>query len=94
MLTGSVEADRDIEVLREGCPGRGLWFAGEHTAPFIAYGTVTGAYWSGEHVGERIAKSYEGKTGEVRAEREGKIDRMSERDVGEVMGERVGEDCT
>lgn len=25
-----------------------MWFAGEHTAPFVALGTTTGAYWSGE----------------------------------------------
>jgi hypothetical protein len=55
---GIEEADVDIEIMREGLPGRSLWFAGEHTAPFIAYGTVTGAYWSGEHVAERIAKAY------------------------------------
>jgi hypothetical protein len=36
-----VELDQDIEVLREGCPERGIWFAGEHTAPFVALGTVT-----------------------------------------------------
>lgn len=28
--------------------------AGEHTAPFVALGTVTGAYWSGEGVARRI----------------------------------------
>lgn len=87
MLTGSSFADQDIEVLREGCPNRHLWLAGEHTAPFVAYGTVTGAYWSGEHVAERIAKAYKG------SERiEGKIDSMNEKDVGEVMGEKVGQD--
>ena len=53
-----VRLDEDIEALREGCPDRGLWFAGEHTAPFIALGTVTGAYWSGEAVGRRIAAAY------------------------------------
>jgi hypothetical protein len=46
--------------MREGLPSRGLWFAGEHTAPFVALGTVTGAYWSGESVGQRIAKAYMG----------------------------------
>jgi hypothetical protein len=53
-----VRLDQDIETLREGCPDRGLWFAGEHTAPFVALGTVTGAYWSGEAVGRRIAAAY------------------------------------
>ncbi|KAL9634831.1 MAG: hypothetical protein Q9164_003846 [Protoblastenia rupestris] len=55
---GLVELDKDIEALREGCPERNLWFAGEHTAPFVALGTTTGAYWSGELVAERIAKVY------------------------------------
>ncbi|KAI1380721.1 FAD/NAD(P)-binding domain-containing protein [Hypoxylon crocopeplum] len=45
---GLEEGDVDIEVMREGMPGRGLWLAGEHTAPFVALGTATGAYWSGE----------------------------------------------
>lgn len=56
--TGLEEGDKDIEVMREGLPGRGIWFAGEHTAPFVASGTVTGAYWSGEAVARRIAKAY------------------------------------
>lgn len=56
--TGLTEADTDIEIMREGLPGRGLWFAGEHTGPFIAMGTATSAYWSGESVGKRIAAVY------------------------------------
>ena len=55
---GEVQLDRDIEALREGCPERGVWFAGEHTAPFVALGTVTGAYWSGESVAKRVAEAY------------------------------------
>ncbi|APA07616.1 hypothetical protein sscle_03g023860 [Sclerotinia sclerotiorum 1980 UF-70] len=55
---GLREGDEDVKVLREGVPERGLWFAGEHTAPFIALGTTTGAYWSGEAVGKRIADAY------------------------------------
>ncbi|KAI1408446.1 FAD/NAD(P)-binding domain-containing protein [Hypoxylon sp. FL1857] len=55
---GLEEGDVDIEVMREGLPNRGLWLAGEHTAPFVALGTATGAYWSGESVGKRIAKAY------------------------------------
>lgn len=39
---------------------RGIWFAGEHTAPFIALGTTTGAYWSGEGVARRIVSLYDG----------------------------------
>jgi hypothetical protein len=57
--TGLLEGDRDIEAMREGLPGRHIWFAGEHTAPFVALGTSTGAYWSGEAVGLRIAEVYE-----------------------------------
>ncbi|CZT44246.1 related to anon-37cs protein [Rhynchosporium secalis] len=56
--TGVMEADKDIEIMREGLPGRSVWFAGEHTAPFFALGTVTGAYWSGENVARRIVSSY------------------------------------
>ena len=55
---GEVQLDRDIEALREGCPERGIWFAGEHTAPFVALGTVTGAYWSGAAVARRVAEVY------------------------------------
>lgn len=44
--------------MRNGVPGEGIWLAGEHTAPFVALGTVTGAYWSGEHVARRIAQAY------------------------------------
>lgn len=50
--------DKDIETLRYGAPERNLWFAGEHTAPFVALGTVTGAYWSGEAVAKRILHAY------------------------------------
>lgn len=55
---GLEEGDKDIETMRHGLPERGVWFAGEHTAPFVALGTSTGAYWSGEGVGERIVKAY------------------------------------
>lgn len=55
---GLEEGDKDIETMRHGMPERHIWLAGEHTAPFIALGTSTGAYWSGEAVGERIAKAY------------------------------------
>ena len=53
-----MQLDKDIEALREGCPDRGIWLAGEHTAPFVALGTVTGAYWSGEDVAQRVAEVY------------------------------------
>lgn len=55
---GLEEGDKDIETMRHGMPERGVWFAGEHTAPFVALGTSTGAYWAGEGVGQRIAKAY------------------------------------
>jgi Flavin containing amine oxidoreductase len=56
--TGATQADKDIETMRHGIPERGVWLAGEHTAPFVALGTVTGAYWSGEGVAQRIVESY------------------------------------
>ena len=55
---GLEEGDKDIEAMRHGMPERGVWFAGEHTAPFIALGTSTGAYWAGEGVGDRLIKAY------------------------------------
>ncbi|KAL8824831.1 MAG: hypothetical protein Q9170_008024, partial [Blastenia crenularia] len=54
---GQVELDKDIEALRYGVPDRRLWFAGEHTSPFVALGTVTGAWWSGEKVARRILEA-------------------------------------
>ncbi|KAF9738961.1 polyamine oxidase 4 [Paraphaeosphaeria minitans] len=62
---GLEAGDRDIETMRRGVPGRGLWFAGEHTAPFVALGTVTGAYWAGEGVARRILRAWgmDGKDG-------------------------------
>ncbi|KAI1949153.1 hypothetical protein LOZ57_002521 [Ophidiomyces ophidiicola] len=52
---GLQEGDKDIETMREGVGNeRGLWFAGEHTAPFVALGTTAGAYWSGELVAEKV----------------------------------------
>jgi hypothetical protein len=56
--TGLERGDEDIEIIREGLTDRKLWFAGEHCAPFVALGTVTGAYWSGEAVAKRIAQIY------------------------------------
>ena len=50
-----------IEAMRQGLPERRLWLAGEHTAPFVAIGTVTGAYWSGEAVAKRIVDVYDGE---------------------------------
>ena len=55
---GLDHADKDIETLRHGVPERGLWLAGEHTAPFISLGTTTGAYVSGESVARRILEAH------------------------------------
>ncbi|RAH45078.1 flavin monoamine oxidase family protein [Aspergillus brunneoviolaceus CBS 621.78] len=56
---GLQRGDRDIEVLRAGMGAdRGVWFAGEHTAPFVALGTTTGAYWSGERAAAGICELY------------------------------------
>lgn len=52
--TGLEKGDEDVEVMRRGVPERGLWLAGEHTAPFVALGTVTGAWWAGDGVANRI----------------------------------------
>ena len=57
--TGLEKGNEDIEAMRKGVPERGVWIAGEHTAPFVALGTVTGAWWAGEGVAGRIAKAYE-----------------------------------
>ncbi|KAI4797807.1 FAD/NAD(P)-binding domain-containing protein, partial [Aureobasidium sp. EXF-8845] len=59
--------DVHVEVMRKGMPEQGIWIAGEHTAPFVALGTATGAYWSGEKVALRIL---EGVVGEAEGEGE------------------------
>ncbi|PLB52788.1 flavin-containing amine oxidase [Aspergillus steynii IBT 23096] len=57
--SGLEHGDRDIEVLRAGVGmDRGVWFAGEHTAPFVALGTTTGAYWSGERAAAKVCALY------------------------------------
>ncbi|RFU27158.1 hypothetical protein B7463_g9183, partial [Scytalidium lignicola] len=56
---GVENAAEDVEVIREaGGMGdtRGVWLAGEHTAPFGSMATTTGAYISGERVAERICR--------------------------------------
>ena len=62
---GLENGDRCVEVLREGDPRKGLWFAGEHTAPFVALGTATGAWLAGEGVGERIVSKAADVHGDV-----------------------------
>ena len=56
---GLEDGERDIEAFREGMPDRGIWFAGEHTAPILGLGSVSGAYWSGEIAAEKVVESYE-----------------------------------
>lgn len=63
-----IELDEDILALRAGMPERGVWLAGEHTAPFVALGTVTGAWWSGEGVGRRIVGMYGGGNGGLKVD--------------------------
>ena len=62
-----VRLEEDIRALRQGMPERGIWLAGEHTAPFVALGTLTGAYWSGEAVAMRILGAH-GLVGGQKAE--------------------------
>lgn len=50
--------DDGVRAMRKGVPERGIWFAGEHTAPFITLGTSTGAYCSGEAVARRIIEAH------------------------------------
>jgi Flavin containing amine oxidoreductase len=58
-LDAELKLEEDIKTLRYGMPERGIWLAGEHTAPFVALGTLTGAYWSGEAIGMRILRAHE-----------------------------------
>jgi hypothetical protein len=53
---GIEEADKDVLAFRDGCPERGLWFCGEHAAPFEECGTVAGAYLSGEHAAGNVVR--------------------------------------
>ncbi|KAK4952574.1 hypothetical protein LTR10_009380 [Elasticomyces elasticus] len=55
---GLEEGDVDIETMRHGMPEHKVWLAGEHTAPFVALGTSTGAWWSGEAVADGIVRAY------------------------------------
>ncbi|KAJ5833469.1 hypothetical protein N7474_001780 [Penicillium riverlandense] len=62
---GVLEADKDIEVMREGMgKERGVWFAGEHTSPFEGLGTTTGAYWSGDRAAGQVCEAL-GLSGKV-----------------------------
>ncbi|KAA8894447.1 amine oxidase [Sphaerosporella brunnea] len=57
---GLEDGERDIEIFREGLPERNIWFAGEHTAPVLGLGSVSGAYWSGEDAAAKVVESYGG----------------------------------
>ena len=50
--------DDGVRSMRNGMVDRGIWFAGEHTGPFVALGTSTGAYWSGEATAVRVIETY------------------------------------
>lgn len=75
--------DDSIRCLRYGLPELNLWFAGEHTAPFVGLGTVTGAWWSGENVARRIGAKY-GVCAEVVKEDEYKKDMHTEDEHNEA----------
>jgi monoamine oxidase len=66
---GMTEADRDVEVLRQGFPEGRLWFAGEHTAPFEEMGTATGAYLSGERAARQVVEVLGRKNATLRPSR-------------------------
>lgn len=58
-LVGLERGDEDIQVMRAGMgTERGVWFAGEHTAPFSGLGTTTGSYKSGERAASQICDRY------------------------------------
>ena len=57
-LPPKMPLDDAIVALRHGMPERNIFFAGEHTSPFAALGTVTGAYLSGEAVAERVVQHF------------------------------------
>lgn len=77
--------------MREGLTERGIWFAGEHVSPFVALGTVTGAWWSGEGVAGRIAGAY--GVGVVEEGDEG-IEKEGEEGSKEVNFRSFGDDGT
>lgn len=51
---GLEDGEEDIAALRRGIPEERIWFAGEHTAPVLGLGSVSGAYWSGEAAAEKV----------------------------------------
>lgn len=91
--TGLTEGDKDIEVMRDAGglsdAGRGLWMAGEHTAPFVALGTTTGAWWSGEGVARRIAERYGFEMAGDRFSEGQEQEQVQDESNGNGSGERV-----
>jgi hypothetical protein len=65
---GLEDGERDIEVFQEGLPERGIWFAGEHTAPVLGLGSVSGAYWSGEDAAAKVVESFGGAAQQTETE--------------------------
>jgi monoamine oxidase len=88
---GLERGDEDIECMRDagGLTGRGLWLAGEHTAPFIALGTTTGAWWSGEAVARRLCGKYGVEVPAEKWEQE-QQDGLNTLGVNGVNGEEAG----
>lgn len=52
-------AEKHIQCLQDGLPGRGVWFAGEHAAPIEERGTVGGAYLSAEIAAAKIVAKHQ-----------------------------------
>ncbi|RPA84597.1 FAD/NAD(P)-binding domain-containing protein [Ascobolus immersus RN42] len=59
-LVGNERGADDVVELRKGMPDRNIFMAGEHVAPFVGLGTVTGAYWSGEIAAGRVLEEVVG----------------------------------
>jgi hypothetical protein len=60
-MAGQRDALKDLTTMRDGDglgEQSGLWFAGEHTAPFPRLGTTAGAYISGQRIAERICQKW------------------------------------
>lgn len=55
---GLEDGAKDIKRFQEGWKEGKIWFAGEHTAPLMGLGCVSGAYWSGEIAARKVLKSF------------------------------------
>ncbi|EXJ54618.1 hypothetical protein A1O7_09959 [Cladophialophora yegresii CBS 114405] len=89
---GLQAGDEDIRCMRDagGLGERGVWLAGEHTAPFIALGTTTGAWWSGEAVARRLCAKYGLAVAEEEPTEEGSGGTVDVNGVDGVAGEEAG----